>query len=152
MKKFLNILFATLPVIVVAVLGSVFVNIGMDWFNTLNRPTDWVPNVVIPIVWTVIYITTATILFLWISKEPMPLSTKILFIVNGVLNVLWCLTFFTLQLKLIGLIVILLNLAFAVYLIIDIFKTKPIYAKILLIYPAWLTIATCLNLAIWILN
>ena len=152
MKKFLNILFATLPVIVVAGLGSIFVNIGMDWFNTLNRPTDWVPNVVIPIVWTVIYITAATILFLWISKEPMPLSTKILFIVNGVLNVLWCLAFFTLQLKLIGLIIILLNLAFAVYLIATIFKTKPIYAKILLIYPAWLTIATCLNLAIWILN
>ena len=147
-----NILISALPVLVVAVLGSVFVNLGMDWFNSLVKPSQWVPNVLIPIVWTIIYIVVAIILYLWISKEKLPTKIGVLFAVNGILNVLWCLLFFTLHQTLIGLVAILLNLAFAVWLVVEIFKHKPNYALALLIYPAWLTIATCLNLAIWILN
>ena len=147
-----NILLSVVPVIIIAVLGSIFVNIGMEWFNSLAKPTEWIPNIVIPIVWTVIYLTTAIILFLWLNNENISKCATILFIINGIFNVLWCLFFFTLHLILIGLITILLNLILAILLIICIYKTKPIYAKILLIYPTWLSIATCLNLAIWILN
>jgi len=147
-----NILLSVIPVIIVAVLGSIFVNIGMEWFNSLSKPTEWIPNVVIPIVWTVIYLATAVILFLWLNQENLSKCAVILFILNGIFNVLWCLFFFALNLILIGLITIIINLILAILLIICIFKSKPIYAKILLIYPTWLSIATSLNLAIWILN
>ena len=139
-------------IILVAALGSIFVNLGMDWFNTLNKPTEWVQNIVIPIVWTVIYISFAVINFIWLKREDIPTSTVILMLINAVLNVLWCLTFFTLKQLLIGNIVIVLNLIAGFVLIVNIFKSKKSYAYILSIYPIWLSIATTLNLTLWILN
>lgn len=139
-------------IILVAVLGSIFVNLGMDWFNSLNKPSQWVPNIVIPIVWTVVYITFAVINFIWYKKDNIPSATVILMCINAALNVLWCLTFFTLELLLIGNLVILLNLIMGFILIVNIYRYKPLFSYILSIYPVWLCIATTLNLALWILN
>lgn len=147
-----NLLLSFGLVLIVAGLGSLFVNLGMEWFNGLTTPTQWIPNIIIPIVWTVIYITASIIIFIWVSKENMPVSTIVLFVINGIFNVLWCLVFFTLHQTFLGLIVIILNLILGYWLIFDINKTKPIFAKILLIYSTWLSIATTLNLALWILN
>ena len=151
-KKILNWLAVILPILAVAGLGTLFVNLGMDWFNSLAKPAQWIPNVVIPIVWTVIYLTFAVILIIWQNQNKIPLMTKILLIVNGVLNVLWCLVFFTLNLTFLGNIVIILNLIAGFWLIIDIAKNKKLFSYILLIYPIWLSIATTLNTALWILN
>ena len=145
-------LYVVLPIIAVAVLGSVFVNIGMDWFNALNKPSQWIPNVVIPIVWTIIYLTFAVVLEMWSNKESLPKTTKIALIINGVLNVLWCLVFFALKQTFGGNIVIVLNVVAGFWLLVEIFKSKKLYGYILSIYPIWLGIATTLNLAMWILN
>ena len=147
-----KIIISIAVIILVAGLGSVFVQLGMDWFNTLQKPTQWVPNIVIPIVWTVVYLAFAVINFIWIKGDDIPASTVALMIINGVLNVLWCLTFFTFKLLLVGDIVILLNLIAGFALIVNIFKYKPLFGYILSIYPVWLSIATTLNLALWILN
>lgn len=151
-NNFLRIISVIVPILLVAVLGSVFVNLGMDWFNALTKPSQWVPNWVIPVVWTVIYISFAVVLLLWSNKEEIPKDTKVLLIVNGVLNVLWCLVFFTLKQTFLGNIVILLNLIAAVVLWVNIFIQKKNYAYWLAIYPIWLSIATTLNLAMWFLN
>lgn len=140
------------PIVLVAVLGSVFVNLGMEWFNALIKPSQWIPNWVIPVVWTVIYVTFAIVLLNWNSKEEIPTSTKVLLIANGILNVLWCLVFFTLKLTFMGNIVIILNLIAGIALSVNIFLQKRNYAYALAIYPIWLSIATTLNLAMWILN
>ena len=154
MKKetFLKLLSVILPILVVAVLGSIFVNLGMGWFNSLNKPSQWIPNIIIPIVWTVVYLSFAVILTIWVYNDSVPTSTIVLLIVNGVLNVLWCLTFFTLRLTFIGNVVIVLNLIFGFYLLFNIKRFSNIFFNILSIYPIWLSIATTLNLAIWILN
>ena len=151
-QKFLNGLFVVLPIALVAVLGAVFVNIGMEWFNGLAKPSQWIPNIVIPIVWTVVYLSFAVILIIWQNKGNIPLSTKILLIVNGVLNVLWCLIFFALKLTFVGNIVIVINLIAGIVLWLNIFKQQKLYSYILSIYPIGLSIATTLNLAMWILN
>ena len=148
----LKLLYVVLPIIAVAVLGSVFVNIGMDWFNALNKPLQWIPNVVIPIVWTIIYLAFAVVLVMWSNKESLPKTTKIALIINGVLNVLWCLVFFALKQTFGGNIVIVLNVVAGFWLLVEIFKSKKLYGYILSIYPIWLGIATTLNLAMWILN
>lgn len=135
-----------------AVLGSVFVNLGMDWFNGLNKPSQWIPNWVIPVVWTVIYIAFAVVLLIWTNKESLNKTTIGLLIANGVLNVLWCLVFFTLKQTFLGNIIIILNLIAGVLLWINIFNQKRHYSYWLSIYPIWLSIATTLNLALWILN
>lgn len=147
-----NIVLTFGSVILVSVLGSIFVNLGMEWFDSLVKPSQWIPDYVIPIVWTVIYITAGIVLFLWANNEGISNQIVVLFVINGVLNVLWCLVFFTLNQTFLGIVTILINFIFAVYLIMQIDKYRPIYSRALLIYPVWLLVATSLNLAVWILN
>ena len=113
-----KIIISIIAILIVAVLGSIFVNLGMEWFNTLTKPTQWIPNVIIPIVWTVIYLIFAIVISIWISKSRLPKSVTILLIINGIFNVLWCLVFFTLKLTFIGNIVIILNLIMAYLLVL----------------------------------
>ena len=148
----LRIVGVVAPIVLVAVLGSVFVNLGMDWFNALLKPSQWIPNWIIPVVWTVIYLIFAIVLLIWTSKESLKKSTIALLITNGILNILWCLVFFTLNLTFIGNIVIILNLIAGIVLWINIFNQNKTYAYWVSIYPIWLSIATTLNLALWILN
>ena len=151
-NKTFQIILSFIFIIVVAGLGSLFVSLGMNWFNGLVKPSQWIPNVVIPIVWTIIYSLFAIVNFLWIKKEGLPKSVLILMILNGIFNILWCLTFFTLKLLFIGNIVIILNLILAFLLIFEIAKFKKNYSYVLAIYPVWISIATTLNLTLWILN
>lgn len=151
-SKTIKILIIVASILTVAILGSIFVNLGMDWYATLARPSQWVPDILIPIMWTIIYLSFAIVLAIWVNKTILPKSTLILLIVNGIINVLWCLLFFTFNLTLIGNITIILNLIFAILLTINIYKNQKSYAYILSIYPLWVCIATTLNTAIWILN
>lgn len=150
MKK--DSIISTISVIVVAGLGTLFTQLGMGWFDTLQKPTQWIPSFIIPIVWTVIYLSFAVILFLWQQNKELPLKTKILLIINGVLNILWCLVFFTLKQMFLGNIIIIINTIFGFVLVKDIYKQKNLYGYILSLYPVWLSIATTLNTAVWILN
>ena len=148
----LKIFLAIASIVVVAVLGSVFVNLGMDWFDMLDKPMQWIPNIVIPIMWTIIYIIFGIVLTIWIIKGGIPKDVVVWLIINGVLNVVWCLVFFTLNLTFVGNIVIVLNLIAGIVLYLRIYRQEPLYAIITSIYPIWLCLATTLNTALWILN
>ena len=142
-----------ISIVVVAGLGTLFVQLGMTWFDALVKPTEWIPDFVIPIVWTVIYLLCGIILFLWIKKEgALDKKFTILFVINGILNILWCLIFFTFNQLFFGLVAIIINLLFATKLIFQLSKYNLVYSDLLGIYPTWLCLATCLNLAVWILN
>ncbi len=147
-----NIIITFIAIAVVALLGSFFVNLGMAWYESLIKPNQWIPSFVIPIVWTTIYITFSVVLFLWLKKENLPKNIYVLLLINGILNLLWCLVFFSLKQLFIGNIVIIINTLFSIKLIYEIEKHKKMFALILSIYPTWLCIATSLNIAVWILN
>ena len=151
-NQVIKIVISFAVILFVAVLGSIFVGIGMGWFNNLTKPSQWIPNIVIPIVWTIIYSLFEIVNFLWIKNDFIPKNILILMIINAFLNVLWCLVFFALKLTFIGNIVIILNLILGFVLLINIFNQNKLYGYILSIYPIWLSIATTLNISLWILN
>ncbi len=151
-KENINYVIAVLSVVVVAALGSLFVNIGMDWFDGLRKPSEWVSNIVIPLMWTFIYLVFIFYLIHLVRKEKDNKRVILLLVVNGVLNVLWCLVFFALNSLLGGLIFIILNLIASTLLLKEICKTSELFSYILVVYPVWLSVAICLNLAVWILN
>ena len=141
-----------LSVILVALLGSIFTNMGLDWYDTLNKPSEWISSFVIPIVWSIVYTLFAIYLLCLVNKDKLERKQFVLLVINGFLNVLWCLVYFTLKCLLAGQIVIVINLIFSILLIKEVYKTNKTWGYVLGIYPTWLCIATCLNLAIWILN
>lgn len=150
MKK--NNIISTVLIVIVAGLGTLFTQLGMSWFDGLNKPTEWIPSFIIPIVWTIIYLAFAIILIKWQNKTDLTRENIILLAINGVLNVLWCLVFFTLNQLFLGNVIIIINALFALRLIFEIAKEDAMYGLILSIYPIWLCIATSLNTALWILN
>lgn len=151
-QKIVSYIVIIVSILIVAGLGSVFVNLGIDWFNTLNKPSQFVPNWLIPVVWSVIYAIFAIVLCLWVSKKPIPKNIIWQLVINGVFNILWCLTFFTLNLTFLGNVTIVLLLIMAYVLIISINKYEKTYSYFTAIYPIWVSIATTLNMALWILN
>ena len=127
MGKIKNIIITIMSILVVAGLGSIFVNSGMAWFGELNKPNAWIPNFVIPIVWSVIYFVFAVILIKWQSENYLSNKKIVILFINGILNILWCLIFFTFKQTLTGEIVIIINLIAGWILINEIFKEKNIY-------------------------
>ena len=150
MKK--NIIYIVVSLLVVAGLGTLFTQLGMGWFDGLRKPTEWIPSWIIPIVWTVIYLLFAYVLIKWQSRRPISKENIILLIVNGVLNILWCLVFFTLNQLFLGNVIIVINALFAIRLYLEICKDDAMNGFIISLYPIWLCIATTLNIALWILN
>ena len=150
MKK--NIIITISSIIAVAVLGTVFAQLGMGWFDGLDKPVEWIPSWVIPIVWTVIYLLFGYVLIKWQSIKPLTKENIILLIINGALNVLWCLVFFTLNQLLLGNILIIINALFGIRLYLEICKEDAMNGLLISLYPIWLCIATTLNIAVWILN
>ena len=141
-----------LLIAIVALLGSIFTNMGLDWLDELNKPTNWLADYIIPIVWTVIYTSFAIYLIYLTKNNKVTKKETILLSLNGAFNVLWCLVYFGFKNILLGLIIIIINLVLSILLAKQIFKTNKKWGYYLLIYPTWLSIATCLNLSIWILN
>lgn len=139
-------------IILVAVLGSAFVCFGMDYYVLVTKPTMWVPNIVFPIMWTIIYFIVGVVSFLAIKNKTINKNTTILLVLNGIFNVLWCLLFFTLNQPLAGLVFIVINLVLAYALFINFLNINKYYGLALIIYPLWISVATTLNVAIWILN
>ena len=151
-EKILDYSIPVLSVSLVALLGSVFVKKGMSWFEKLNKPTEWIPNAVIPVMWSVIYVVVIFYILHFIRTNQKDKRIVSLLIINGILNVLWCLVFFALHGLFLGLIVIILNLISSVLLLKEISKKSEVYSYMLTVYPCWLSIATTLNLSCWILN
>ena len=139
-------------IILVAGLGSLFVSLGMDFFNNLKTPSQFIPNFIIPIVWSVIYIIFAILLCLYTNKNNLSKKTIILLIINGIFNILWCLIFFTLNQTFLGLVIIIILAILSFLLVFDLKNISNLYYYITLIYPTWVSIATFLNSALWILN
>lgn len=151
-SKLINYILIIGSIVFIAVVGSILVNIGMNWFSLLDKPNQFIPSFVIPIVWSVIYLIFIIVLCIWTNRQPFKKSTIFLLVLNGIFNILWCLFIFTLNQTFIGLISIVMLLILSYLLIVNIFKQKPIYAYFTSIYPLWVSIATALNLALWILN
>lgn len=137
---------------IVAGLGTLFVQLGMPWYNGLNKPSEFVPNWVVPTMWTIIYVMFAIILCIWVSKETLPMEIIGLLVFSGILNILWCLVFFTLHQLLWGVVIILAVALLAYWLVGSIAKRCKLYGYLLFVYPIWTSIAFCLNACLWILN
>lgn len=143
---------STGAVILVAGLGALFTQFGMQWYDVLLKPAQWIPSFIIPIAWSVIYFSFIVALILWQRRKPLTAENIILLVINGVLNVLWCLTFFTFKALFLGNVIIVINVLFAIRLLFEICKESSVYGLWLSIYPIWLSVAATLNMAVWILN
>ncbi|MDD1645605.1 MAG: tryptophan-rich sensory protein [Methanomicrobiales archaeon] len=139
-----------------AAIGSIFTSpqIG-GWYAGLEKPWFAPPNWVFGPVWTTLYLLMGIALFLVWRKgleRPDVRQGVILFGVQLAFNAAWSLIFFGLQSLFAGLVCIVILWVLILATLIQFWKIDRIAGTLLIPYIAWVSIATCLNYAIWVLN
>lgn len=136
------------------ILGSFFTVASIPtWYATLTKPSFSPPGFVFGPVWTILYALMGISLYLvWVSKAISKSYAIKLFFVQLILNAVWSIIFFGLRSPGLAFIEII-ALWVAIALTIKAFQHISKAASYLLYpYLAWVSFASILNFAIWILN
>lgn len=135
-------------------LGAFFtVSSVNSWFLTLNKPSWNPPSWLFGPVWTLLYVLMGIACYLiWKSDNPLKKPLLKLFAVQLILNALWSPAFFGMQSPLLGLLVIIPLWVAIVLCIVQFKKISPLASSLMVPYILWVTFATVLNTAIFVLN
>lgn len=138
------------------VVGSIFtVKAIPTWYAALNKPVFNPPNWIFAPVWIGLYFLMGISLYLVLSKEPKDQAVKSslwVFAFQLLLNTIWTPLFFGAKLPLPAFLEILV---LWVFIVLTIVKFKPISktaAYLLFPYLLWVSFASVLNGALWLLN
>jgi len=138
----------------VGLIGSLFTITGVgSWYSHLARPSFSPPNWLFGPVWTLLYILMGISLYLVITaKKKNKQAAYYIFAVQLVLNLFWSILFFGMEMPLLAFIEILLLWVSILATIILFSRISRPAAWINLPYLCWVSFATLLNLAIYLLN
>lgn len=148
----INVLIALLSVAIVGVVGRLLTDTNSAWFIGLNKPSEFVPSLVFTIMWSLIYLCFAAVVFMLLQRRQTEVSTIVLLILTGIFQWLWSLVYFRFHSLLLGLVVLIVLAGLAIALLTNLAKKDKVYLYILTIYPTWLTLATFINLSLWAIN
>ncbi len=123
-----------------------------EWYQSLNRAPWNPPNVVFPIVWTILYIMIA--LSGWIIAKSGQTTLIVLWWAQLVLNAAWSWLFFGEYWVALAMLDILLILGIVAMLIYKCREQKDLKTagNLLIPYFIWLCLALSLNAYIWLYN
>lgn len=145
----------------IAVFEAVSFGIGMvsqgdvdGWYTTLVRPPLVPPNIVFPIMWTILYgFIAAAGWTLWRRRDQDDGDFRlILFGLYMALNWSWTFIFFTAHLLLAGFLWILLLDFIAVIMIVRCWNTNRLASYLMIPPTLWTCFAAYLNGGYWWLN
>lgn len=146
-----SILISLLATSVTAGIALLFTDTESLWYVSLEKPMLQPPGWVFGAVWSIVYVLYGASLTIAQIKN-VPSKIYLIYGLQSLCNILWCLFFFTWHMLYTSLIIIIVYIV-ATYLTIR--KTYA-YTKVgaLLLIPQgiWLVIATVLNYMIILLN
>ncbi len=143
-----------LPLGIGAIAGLFTAKAIPGWYALLNKPSFNPPNWVFGPVWTTLYIILGISLFLiWKLESGKERNQAILiFFMQLLLNFGWSFFFFYFKMIGVALVEIIVLALSIVVMIYRFYKLKPLAAFINIPYLLWVTFASVLNAAYFILN
>jgi benzodiazapine receptor len=137
-------------------IGSVFTTPNIPtWYAALEKPFFTPPNWLFAPAWITLYVLMAVAAFLvWrkgLGEEGVRCALTV-FLVQLVLNALWSVVFFGLHSPFWGMVVILALWVAILVTIIKFFRLSVAAGSLMLPYILWVSFASALNIAIWVLN
>lgn len=143
MKKFLLLLCLTFSI---ALFPTLFIE-----FNTtyLIKPALFPPNILFPLVWSILYLLMTISLFLTTKKDD---DLYKIYFIQLLVNALWSPLFFGLKYYFLSLLWLLLLIGLVVIMIYKMILKNKMAAYLQIPYLIWLLFATYLNLSIYLLN
>jgi len=156
MKNLLKLIVCIVICQLAGVIGSIFTMDNIStWYPTLTKPPLQLPNWIFGPVWISLYIMMGISLIFVIKNGfniPGVKAATAIFAVQLVLNSIWSIVFFGMHELLISVVVIA---ALWIMILLTMLKFKPISftaAVLLLPYLLWVSFASYLNSAIYVLN
>lgn len=152
MIKFKNLVVSILIPLFAVFLGNLLGN-SSQGYNELIQLSFAPPGFIFPIVWTILY-TLMGISFYIVYNSNSEYKTKaiIVYFIQLILNTLWTLIFFRLNLLLFAFIWILAIIVFVILMIYYFYKINKTAAFLQIPYLLWLIFASVLNFSIYLLN
>jgi benzodiazapine receptor len=137
-------------------IGSIFTTSAIPtWYAALEKPFFTPPNWLFAPAWITLYLLMAIAAFIiWrkgLGKREVR-AALIIFLVQLVLNALWSVVFFGLQSPFWGIVVIIALWVAILLTIIRFFRLSTVAGALLVPYIVWVSFASALNIAIWVLN
>ena len=137
-------------------IGSLFTFKAIPtWYAGLNKPPYTPPNGAFGPVWTALYILMGiSVFFIWQKGLTINgvMLAFILFWVQLALNALWSVIFFGVKSKGGGVITIIVLWLLILATIITSFRVSTWAGVLLIPYIIWVSIASYLNIGVWLLN
>lgn len=134
-----------------AILGGLFSMNSSEFYNTLNKPPLAPPSIVFPIVWGILYVAMALAMMIYYHKKGEHSPAFGWYVVNLVLNALWPLFFFSLEMICFSVFILLALIVVNIILMTEL-KTVKWTFYLYLPYLLWQIFALYLNLSVCLLN
>jgi translocator protein len=143
-----------LPLAVGSIAGIFTAQAIPEWYASLNRPSFNPPNGIFGPVWTSLYLLMGMSLYIiWKqSADKKRKTAMIIFFIQLLLNFCWTFLFFYFKEIGLALIEIIVMWIAILLMFISFYKVKPVAAYMNIPYILWVSFATILNAAYYILN
>jgi len=156
MRDWPKLIISVLVCELVGIVGTPFtISAIPNWYDALNKPFFAPPNWIFGPVWTILYFMIGVSFYLiWRQgfKNKKEKTAGLYFLTQLGLNLIWTPIFFGLQAPLPGLIVNVALLGFIIMPLRHLYPLSKWAAYLLIPYLVWVSFATLLNAAIFVLN
>jgi benzodiazapine receptor len=137
-------------------IGSMFTTPAIPtWYAGLVKPPFSPPNWVFGPVWTTLYVLMGIAAYIVWRKGTGTAQVRsglTLFTIQLIFNLLWSVFFFGLRSPLAGVIIIVILLVLILLTMIRFFRVSILAGWLMVPYIVWVTFASALNIAVWVLN
>lgn len=122
-------------------------------YTTINKPPLSPPDIVFPIVWSVLYLFMGLAAYFLSNERNADISDLLkLYWIQLVLNALWPLVFWRLDFYVLAAVIIVAILTLVIIITVKALKINKLSAYLLIPYIVWLMFALYLNIGIAVLN
>ena len=139
----------------VGVLSGIIAGNSFSFYKEIVRPPFSPPGWIFPIVWIILYaLMGISAYFIYTSKATVRQKNFALavYAIQLVVNFLWSIVFFRLEMVGLSVIIILLLLLLIVVMICVFYRIHPVAAYLNIPYLLWTAFASYLNIGVLILN
>ena len=156
MKKAVRIVVSVVVCELAGIIGSLFTTPSIPgWYAGLTKPAFNPPSWVFAPVWTTLYALMGLAAFMVYEKGfriPEVRKALTVFAVQLLLNTLWSIVFFGVHEIFAALVVIVLLWAMILWTILLFHRISRVAAYLLIPYSLWVSFASVLNAALYVLN
>ena len=139
-----------IPVIVGTIVG--FVTSSFIDYNSLIQPPLAPPSILFPIVWSILYVLMGVSYGILNTNSLVDSDINFIYYLQLFVNALWSIFFFILKWRFFAFLWIILLLVLVLLMIIKFYRKNKIFGLLQIPYLLWVSFATYLNFAIWLLN